>query len=82
MTGVINKDRRALFFDNDKNEIPKGKELFYIENTLVPVMDGSRIIGPLTAERLEQKREMYESVVRPEERDKFPFIVYKLLRVE
>lgn len=62
-----------------------GKEVFYINNTLVPEQDGSRIIGPLTREQLEFKRERYEQIVfkfDKEQRQKYPFIVYRLEKIE
>ncbi len=60
-----------------------GESLFYIENTLVPKQDGSRLIGPLNAEGVQQKREIYELLMSRmnEDPEKYPFIVYKLERV-
>ena len=42
-----------------RDELPFGKEVYYINNTLVPVIDGSRIIEPLDDTELREKREQY-----------------------
>ena len=39
-----------------------GEDVFYINNTLVPERDGCRIIGPLNKEKMEFKRQQYESI--------------------
>jgi hypothetical protein len=56
-----------------------GSELYLIENTLVPVQDRNRIIGPLTMEGVEQKRRAYEQFASndPSIKKNYPFIVYK-----
>ncbi len=69
-------------------ELAVDQELFYVNNTPVPEADGSRIIGPLTEEQLKWKRQQYEKIVKQIEREandvreKYPFIVYSLKRVE
>lgn len=65
--------------DTSKNE------LYYVVNTLVPVIDWRRIIGPLTREQLEQKRKYYDQIVShitKERRSQYSFRVYKLELVE
>ncbi len=62
-----------------------GEDVFYINNTLVSELDGSRIIGPLTRGELTIQQEKYKSIVSElpkEQKQKCPFIVYKLTRVE
>jgi len=62
-----------------------GSDVFYVNNTLVPDADGSRIIGPLTPEMLEQKRQQHAGIVSgmtEEQRGDFPFQVYRLTRIE
>src|SRR3989344_6979267 len=59
--------------------------VFYINNTLVPETDGSRIIGPLTAEQLESKVIQYNAIVSslPEsERKEYLLIIYELRKVD
>ena len=61
------------------------ESFFYIDNTLVPSTDGSRILGPYNREELKHKRDMYDSFAArmPEgERNKFPFVVFELKRTE
>ena len=54
--------------------------VYFIENTLVPTIDGQRIIGPLTWSQVKQKRELYESLLGQNlpAREQHPFVVYEL----
>jgi len=66
-------------------DLPLGQDMFYICNTLVPEADGSRIIGPLTAEGLEEKRKAYGGVIAQLDEgaaSQYPFVVYRLTRIE
>lgn len=73
---------RANAYIPDTFDMVDEDGVFYILNTLVPEYDGSRIIGPLSAEKLEEKREQYKSIVPEEDRDSHPFIVYRLNQAE
>ena len=58
------------------------EELYFIENTLVPAVDGLRILGPYNAETVRQKRKSYDILVGqmpPTEAKKHPFTVYKAI---
>ena len=66
-------------------DLQAGEDVFYICNTLVPEVDGSRLIGPLTAEELETRRQRYDeitSVLPDEVKAGCPFVVYRLTRIE
>tara|TARA_Y100000310_G_scaffold329691_1_gene400005 strand:+ start:550 stop:843 length:294 start_codon:yes stop_codon:yes gene_type:complete len=59
-------------------ERPPGS--FYMVNTLVDTMDGSRILGPLTGEQLEGKVAGFNKIVgrlSDTEAAKYPLKVYK-----
>lgn len=76
-------ERRNARIPASIEDFPVGKEVFYVINMLVPEQDGSRVIGPLDAEGLEDKRRMYKQITKGfEDKEKYPFVVYKLKRTE
>ncbi|HLC53602.1 MAG TPA: hypothetical protein VJK03_03585 [Candidatus Nanoarchaeia archaeon] len=70
--------------DRDIRDFPEDG-LYYIVNTFVSEKDGNRVIGPLTREELEQKKEQYEDFVSrysDSQRKKYPFLAYYLTKEE
>lgn len=57
-------------------ETTEKRGLYFIENTLVPVFDGNRIIGPLEAREVIGKRMQYDTIVGEGDRGTYPFLLY------
>ena len=79
---IVEESIRNLLRNLPVENCDIGEKQFYIVNTLVNSMDGSRVIGPLTSDMLNQRREMYKSIIKSmisdEERQNYPFVVYEV----
>ncbi len=76
----------SLPFDEESlSKVEVGSRLYYMVNPLVPPLDGSRIIGPLSEDQLINKREMYERIssrLSDEDRREHLLSVFSLERIE
>ncbi|MBI2654955.1 hypothetical protein HYX06_00840 [Candidatus Woesearchaeota archaeon] len=80
----MNQPQLDPFVAEVKARLESGGEVgkFYILNLIVPPLDGSRVIGPLTEQSLRYKKSQYDSLMQrasPEEAQKLPFVAFKCI---